>query len=90
MSNVLNGRIVNYRRSVHNQTTNQMIVVVDGVETREKAEKFIGKKVIWKSPAESEIKGEVTNTHGRNGALRVHFEKGMPGQAIGSSVTIVE
>ena len=57
-------------------------------DKKEDAIKLIGKTVSWKSPAGKEIKGKVTQFHGNKGALRVIFEKGMPGQAVGSKVDI--
>jgi len=65
-----------------------MIVVVEGVNSREDAEKLVGKKVTWKSPANKTINGKVASAHGNKGAVRVIFETGMPGQAIGTKVTI--
>ncbi len=47
------------------------------------------KKVVWKSPANKEIKGEVRSAHGNKGALRVLFETGMPGQSITNKVEIL-
>ena len=43
----MNGVISNYKSSGHTQTTNQMIVVVSGIDTREKAQKLVGKKVVY-------------------------------------------
>jgi len=84
----MDGVIKNFKRGRKTQTTNQMIVVVKEVEKKEKAASLVGKKVIWKSPAGKEINGEVRSAHGNNGALRVLFETGMPGQAIGDKVVI--
>jgi len=84
----MEGVIKNFKRGRTTQTTNQMIVVVKGLEKKEKAAELVGKKVVWKSPAGKEIIGEVRSAHGNSGALRVLFETGMPGQAIGSKVEI--
>jgi len=84
----MQGTIVNFRRGRHTQTTNQMIIVVNSIDNKEKASKLVGKKVIWKSPAGKEINGEIRSAHGNKGALRVLFEKGMPGQAISTKLTI--
>ncbi len=65
-----------------------MIVVVKGVDGKEKASELVGKAVSWKSPAGKEIKGKVRSAHGNKGAVRVLFETGMPGQAIGDKVVI--
>ncbi len=85
---IMEGVIKNFRRARHHQTTNQMVIVVKDIDKKEKAASLIGKKVVWKSPAGKEINGEVRSAHGNSGALRVLFEKGMPGQAIGGKVSI--
>jgi len=85
---VMEGRIHSFKRGRTTQTTNQMIIVVKGLDKREKAAELVGKKVVWKSPADRETNGEVRSAHGNSGALRVLFEKGMPGQAIGDKVEI--
>lgn len=79
---------MNFRMSKHRQTTNQMIIKPENTDTKEKAIKLIGKEVVWKSPAGKEIKGKITKEHGRNGFVRVLFEKGMPGQSITNKVEI--
>jgi len=78
--------ITSFRRGRHTQYTNQMII--DTNLTKEKNKSLIGKTVIWTSPAKREIKGEIKTTHGNKGCLRVHFEKGMPGQSLGTKVKI--
>jgi len=79
--------IHNYKRSIHKPAGNQMIVLVEGVDSREKAKSYVGKAVVWSS-GKKDIKGEVRSPHGNKGALRVLFENGMPGQAIGQEVKI--
>ncbi|MBW2982563.1 50S ribosomal protein L35ae [Candidatus Woesearchaeota archaeon] len=83
----MEGTIVNFRTARHHQKDNQMIVLAKDV-SKEKSKDLIGKKVIWTSPAGKEIKGKITALHGNKGSLRVLFEKGMPGQAVGSKVKI--
>jgi large subunit ribosomal protein L35Ae len=80
--------IVNFRVGRHTKYDNHMIIIAEGVDSKEKAEKLIGKKVIWKSPAGKELKGEVKVVHGAKGAVRAIFETGMPGQSVGKSVSI--
>lgn len=80
----MNGVIVNFRGS-HKQKHNLHIIIqLD----KQNARKAIGKDVIWKSPAGKEIKGKIINIHGRNGAVRAIFERGLPGQALGQRVEI--
>ncbi len=80
--------IANFRRGRHVTRPNQMILHVEGCDTRKKAEKYVGKKATYTTPSGKEIKGEVSSPHGNSGALRVLFEHGMPGQSIGKKVTL--
>lgn len=82
----MKGVIVNYRTGRHTQNPYQMIVKIVGVVTKEQADELVGKGVVWKTPAGKEIVGKVTGSHGNKGVVRVRFEKGMPGQAIGGEV----
>ena len=84
----MKGVISNFRCGRHTKSENQMILIVCGVDRRDKTKDLIGKEVIWKSPAGKEIKGKVVSAHGNKGAVCVSFEKGMPGQAIGQKVEI--
>ncbi|MBU0979752.1 MAG: 50S ribosomal protein L35ae [Nanoarchaeota archaeon] len=85
----MQGTIVNFKGGRHTQIGNQMIVKIEGVDSKDKAAALVGKKVVWKTPGKSEdIKGEVRSAHGNSGALRVLFERGMPGQAIATKVEI--
>lgn len=83
----MEGTIINFRMGKHTQSSNQMVVEVAGVETAEKAKKLIGKKVTYNT-GKKDITGEVAGAHGNSGALRVKFETGMPGQAVGQKVKI--
>ncbi|MBU2496968.1 MAG: 50S ribosomal protein L35ae [Nanoarchaeota archaeon] len=85
----MKGTIANFRRGRHRYKPRQFIIKINKVETRKAAEKFIGKEVVWKSPAEKEIKGKLTNLHGNKGLLRALFEKGLPGQAVSEKVDIL-
>jgi len=84
----MEGVIASFKRGRHTQTTNQMIIKTDGIDSRDKAAKLVGKNVVWKSPAGKEIKGSVRSAHGNKGALRVLFETGMPGQSLMTKVKI--
>lgn len=80
--------IANFRGGRHTKSDNQMILTVSGIDTKEKAKKLLGKKVTWESSSGKKIEGKITKEHGNSGALKVHFERGMPGQSIGSKVKI--
>ena len=82
--------VVNYRMGRHRQYNNQMIIQVKGLDKKDKVKHLIGKKVVWLSPTKKELTGIVKKEHGNNGALRVVFDKGLPGQALGTKVNIME
>ena len=84
----MEGIINNFRRGMHTQKPNHIIVYLDGVDNKEKASKLVGNGAVWKSPAGKEINGKVASAHGNKGALRVIFEKGLPGQSVGQKVII--
>jgi large subunit ribosomal protein L35Ae len=85
----MKGFVVNYRGSLKVKNLKQMIVKVDGINSKKDVSKVIGKKVIWTTPSGKKIEGKITQAHGSKGAVRVHFtEKGLPGQAIGQKVEI--
>ena len=80
--------ILSFRRGRHRQRTNQFLLEVEGVDTRAKAAQYIGKSVVWKSPAKKEISGKIMQPHGNSGVLRARFSKGLPGTALGTKVEI--
>jgi large subunit ribosomal protein L35Ae len=83
----MEGTIVNFKRGRTATTDDQMIVHVTGVKTKEEAKKLVGKKVAYNT-GKKDMMGVVASSHGNSGALRVKFETGMPGQAIGQKVKI--
>ncbi|MFW6286260.1 MAG: 50S ribosomal protein L35ae [Nanoarchaeota archaeon] len=85
----MEGIVINYRRGRKTQTTNQMIVEVKDYD-KEKAKSLVGKKVVYvcEGKQKKEIQGKVSAIHGNSGAVRVLFETGMPGQAIGQKVRL--
>lgn len=86
----MEGTIVNYRGSRRVKKGNHMIIVVEGINNKEKASSLAGKKVVYKTEGKKgkEIIGKVAASHGNSGAVRAIFETGMPGQAIGRKVSI--
>lgn len=87
-SNTMEGVIVNYRKGKHSQTDNHMVVKAEGIAKKDKALAIVGKKVTWKTSSGKELIGKVAATHGNSGAVRVIFERGMPGQSVGQKVKI--
>jgi ribosomal protein L35AE/L33A len=83
----MEGVIVHYRQNRHTQDGNQIIVQATGVDSKEAAEKLVGKNVTWNT-GKKDMVGTVASTHGNSGAIRVVFTTGMPGQALGTKVSI--
>ena len=49
---------------------------------------LMGQKVVWKGENKKHI-GKIVGFHGKKGAVRVKFKKGVPGQALGTTVELV-
>ena len=84
----MEGVIVHFRGSRRVKKGNQMIIIANGMDSKEKSSQLVGKKVVWKTSAGKQLTGRITALHGNSGALRVRFETGMPGQSIGSKIII--
>ena len=81
--------VVQFRRGRKTYHPRHFLIDV-GADSREKAEKFVGKEVIWTSPGKDkkQIKGKVAAPHGNKGLVRAIFEKGLPGQAVATEVEV--
>ena len=86
----MQGIIASFRRGRKTQKTNQAIIYIDSIKSKEKAAEIIGKKVTWISSGKKKttITGKITAAHGSKGAVRVLFERGIPGQALGTKIEI--
>jgi len=85
----MKAKVIQFRRGRHTVHERHFIIDV-GADSREKAEKFIGKQVEWTSPGKNKkiIKGKISAVHGNKGLVRAIFEKGLPGQALTTSVEV--
>lgn len=87
---MMKAKIIQFRRGRHVIKEKHFLIEIDGVSNRKDAEKMVGKEVLWKSPAGKQISGKISSAHGGKGIVRAIFEKGLPGQAITTSVEILE
>ncbi|MCK4552967.1 50S ribosomal protein L35ae [Candidatus Pacearchaeota archaeon] len=85
---MVKGKVVQFRRGRHTIKEKHFLIEVEEIKSRADAEKFVGKEVVWKSPAGKIIKGKVSGAHGNKGVVRAIFEKGLPGQAVTTEVEI--
>lgn len=83
----MKGKVIQFRRGLKRIHERHFILDV-GTKNRNEAGKFVGKEIIWKSPAGKEIKGKISSAHGNNGLVRAIFEKGLPGQARNDDVEV--
>ncbi|MGV8141315.1 MAG: 50S ribosomal protein L35ae [Candidatus Woesearchaeota archaeon] len=83
----MEGTIINYRRNSTGQKMSHLIVKVQDVDSKVKAAKLVGKKVVYNT-GKKDITGKINAIHGNSGALRAVFEQAMPGQALGKKVKI--
>ncbi len=80
--------IVNYRIGPKSQSPKECILQFAHTSSVSEASKLIGRKVIWKEQNNAHI-GRIVTIHGKNGLVRARFRKGVPGQALGSTVELV-
>ena len=85
---MVNAKVIQFRRGRKTVHERHFLIEIEGVKNRKDAEKYIGKNVEWKSPAGKVIKGKIASAHGNKGVVRAIFEKGLPGQAVTTSVEI--
>ncbi len=79
---------MNYRIGPKTQMSNECLIEFANSDSATKAGCVAGKKVVWKS-GKSELVGRIIGFHGKNGVVKVKFTKGVPGQAIGTTVQLI-
>jgi len=82
--------IIQFRRGRKTFKPRHFLIEINGTKTREDASKFVGKEVTWTSTGKEAkiITGKISSAHGGNGVVRAIFERGLPGQAIGTDVEV--
>jgi large subunit ribosomal protein L35Ae len=88
LSQPIYGRIMNYRIGIRTQRSREILIQFTDVVSTAQAEHLIGQKVIWKGE-NKKLVGKITSFHGKNGTVRAKFKKGVPGQALGTTVELV-
>jgi large subunit ribosomal protein L35Ae len=88
LSQPVYGRIMNYRIGIRTQSSREFLILFKGVDSAAQAGHLMGQKVVWKGENKNLI-GKIVGFHGNNGAVRVKFRRGVPGQALGTPVELV-
>jgi len=82
------GRIMNYRIGIRTQMSSECLIQFAQAGSVAKAGQFIGRRVVWKGVNKKHT-GRIVGFHGRNGVVRARFKKGVPGQALGTTVELL-
>lgn len=88
MAQPVQGIIVNYRVGPKTQRPKECIIQFTHITSASEASRLIGRRVAWKS-GKNKIVGKIVALHGKKGLVRARFRKGVPGQALGTSVELV-
>jgi large subunit ribosomal protein L35Ae len=89
VSHLVQGTILYYRTGIKTQKSKECIIQFTYVNSISKTGQLIGRKVVW-NEGEKKIMGKIVGLHGRKGLVRVRFRKGVPGQALGTSIELIE
>jgi large subunit ribosomal protein L35Ae len=80
--------IVNYRIGIRTQMPKWCLIQIISENTVSKAGQLVGRKMILKFGKNSFI-GRIVCLHGQKGVVKVKFQKGIPGQALGARVELL-
>jgi len=80
--------IKNFRRGRNRTRSNQLVLDIAKITSARDAYRMIGRKVLITLPAGKKLIGKIISTHGSKGRVRAHFQKGLPGDALGVKAVI--
>jgi large subunit ribosomal protein L35Ae len=89
LSQPIYGTIVNYRIGIGTQNPKECLIQFAHVKSASLADQLVSRKVVWKQ-GNIKLTGKIAGHHGKNGVVKVKFQKGVPGQALGTTVELVE
>ncbi|GAB7343828.1 hypothetical protein MBLNU457_1796t1 [Dothideomycetes sp. NU457] len=86
-----------HQRGKRNSNPNTSLVKIEGVDTPEGANFYLGKKIAFVYRASKEVRGtkiraiwgKVTRTHGNSGAVRAQFRNNLPPKSFGATLRIM-
>ncbi|MBS7606675.1 MAG: 50S ribosomal protein L35ae [Candidatus Bathyarchaeia archaeon] len=83
------GIVVNYRLGPRSQRPRECLIQFPNIKSRSDASQLIGRRIAWSDGKNNTIIGVIVAPHGNKGLVRARFRRGLPGQALGSTVKIV-
>ncbi|KAK8205295.1 60S ribosomal protein L33B [Zalaria obscura] len=91
------GRHLSYQRGKRNTNPNTSLIKIEGVESPEAANFYLGKKVAFVYRASKEVRGtkirviwgKVTRPHGNSGVVRAQFRNNLPPRSFGATVRVM-
>ena len=88
---MVTAQCIGYRRGLKSrQRDNQILLHIEGVQSKADATRYLGKEIRWTSQSGRTFRGRITHLHGRRGTVRATLNKGFPSYAIGATVIISE
>ena len=81
------GIVIQFRRSRKRIHEKHFLIDVN-LKNKSEAKKFVGREIVWTSPAGKKIKGKISGAHGNKGLVRAIFETGLPGQAVTTEIEV--
>ena len=89
MSQPIYGTILNYRIGIGTQNPKECLIQFAHVKSSGLAGQLFNRKVVWKQ-GNVKLVGKIAGAHGKNGVVVVKFRKGVPGQALGTTVELID
>ncbi|KAI9224006.1 ribosomal protein L35A [Blastocladiella britannica] len=91
------GKVLGYMRAQRNQNTKQVLLRVEGVQTIQDAEFYLGKRVAYVYKAERAILGSkirvmwgrISRPHGNSGVVKVIFKNSVPPKTFGARARVM-
>ncbi|KAI6139708.1 ribosomal protein L35A [Pisolithus tinctorius] len=91
------GRVLGHKRAKRNSRPNTSLLQIEGVNNKEDAQFYLGKRVAYVYRAKTEVQGSkirviwgrVTRPHGNSGVVKSKFSSNLPPRAFGASVRIM-
>ena len=89
MSKPVYGIILNYRIGIATQNPKECLIKFAHVNSASLAGQLFNRKVVWKAE-DIKLIGRIRGPHGKKGVVKVKFQKGVPGQALGTRVELLD